>query len=304
VISQAVPSVLHPGLKEAELFPAPIKRSYERALSLQWRFVDLLNEAKVLLPERSSICLSGSVSRLESVKDSDIDYVLIWDDFTDQRSLDSISVGGISPRREIARRSVSRVNLSLAENDLRPCESFSCEKPVSELVSTENLFSRYSILTLIDSTFVAGDRDFYLESLDTIKSRLEEYAIGISADVQVIRTLIWYIEREGWIDQLHYGTSVNRFSRLIQLFATIFSIHHLGIEATRSTKTTWLRLRNLESHLSDDTLECLERLWIKSVELKEYRTQKPMLSDSGFIGTSQLIETWKKVLAISKSPLL
>ncbi|MGI0092088.1 MAG: DUF294 nucleotidyltransferase-like domain-containing protein [Nitrososphaerales archaeon] len=271
-------------------FPEIVRRSYERGLLLQRKFSEMILSARVDLPERSCICLSGSASRLESVEDSDIDYVLLWD----ERS-------SMEKERLKARTAVAKINNQLASNSLRPCDSFSCDWALGELLSTENLFSRYSILTLLDSTFMAGNQESYEESLNAIKFSLADYAIGISAETQVIRSLVWYIQREGWIDQLRFGTSVNRFSRLIQLFATIFSINQFGIDSTRDTKTTWTRIEKLEPHLPCETTSCLKKLWLRALELKENRALRPMLQDSGFTGVSQLMETWDRLLALSYS---
>ena len=286
---------------EIESFPEVVKRSLRRAARLQEKFGGLLEESKISLPERSCVCLSGSVSRLESVEDSDIDYVLIWNDgYANNGNLD----GENDQDRLRAREAVSRVNSMLASKELRPCDSFSCDKALSDLISTENLFSRYSILTLIDSTFAMGSEEAYYHSLKKIEEKLGEYAINVSAETQVTRTLLWYIQREGWMDQLHYGTSVNRFSRLIQLFATILSINQFGIDETRKTKTTWLRIEKLEPYVAIDTVDCLKKLWVRSLELKERRSSSPMLSQSGFTGVSKLVEIWKMLYGLSQTPLM
>jgi len=276
-------------------FPPVVKRAYERARVIQGKFIKSIEESNTILPQKSCICINGSVSRLESVRDSDIDYVLIWDDITTEAN--SRVIGA---RAEMA---VDKLNTALARNILRPCDSFSCHRPISDFLSTENMFSRYCILTLVDSTFIAGDGEAYSRFLDQIKRKLGEYAIGIDADTQVIRTLVWYIQREGWIDQLHFGTSINRFSRLIQLFTTILSIKEFGIDSTRTTKTTWARIARLEPFVESSTSECLKKLWIKALLLKEKREERPMLKDSGFIGMSKLLEIWREILALSETPI-
>jgi hypothetical protein len=207
--------------RETELFPDVVKRCYERALVLQRVFGRIISESHIELPEQSCICLNGSASRLECVKDSDIDYVLIWNDFGKAQ---------YKTDRQKVLRTIRHLNQNLVKNALRPCDSFSAHKPLSELVATENLFSRYSIISLVDSSPVIGSESAYYDFLKMIRNRLSEYAIGVSAEYQVMRTLEWYIDREGWMDQLHFGTSVNRFSRLIQLFTTILSINQFGIE--------------------------------------------------------------------------
>ena len=282
--------------KESELFPDVVKRCYERALVLQRKFGKIISEGKINTPEESCICLSGSVSRLECVKDSDIDYVLIWNDLSGLSS-------DIDENREKAVRAVKDINQRVASASLRPCDSFSCLRPLSELISTENLFSRYSIISLVDSTPVIGSENAYTDFLKLIRNNLNTYAIGINAEHQVMRTLTWYIQREGWIDQLHYGTSVNRFSRLIQLFTTILSIDRFGIDSTRQTRTTWIRIERLEPYLPKDTTDCLKKLWLQSLELKENRDKAPMLSDSSFIGISQFLDIWKNIQAITQAPV-
>lgn len=274
--------------------PPVVKRSYERARTIQNRFINSIQESNTVLPPKSCLCINGSVSRLESMKDSDLDFVLIWDDNT----MTNARVVG-----SMAAMAVDKLNNSLAKNLLRPCDSFSCHRSISDLVSTENMFSRYCILTLVDSTFIAGDGEAYSSFLSRIKKSLGEYAIGIDADTQAIRTLVWYIQREGWIDQLNFGTSVNRFSRLIQLFTTILSIKEFGIDTTRNTKMTWSRITRLEPYLRPDVTSCLKKLWVKSLLLKESRAEKPMLKDSGFVGVSKLMEIWKDILAAAESPI-
>ncbi|HZW57329.1 MAG TPA: DUF294 nucleotidyltransferase-like domain-containing protein [Nitrososphaerales archaeon] len=279
-------------LEGSDLFPAVVKRSYERARITQRKFSLAISRSGALLPESSCVCINGSVSRLESVQDSDIDFVLIWNDAL---------AGNNDKSRSI--EAIEKINRSMIGVDLRPCNSFSCQQPISDILCTENLFSRYSILTLVDSSFVAGDPVAYTDTLDEIRRKLDEYAIGLSADMQVIRALMWYIQREGWIDQLHFGTSVNRFSRLIQLFTTILSVHQFGIDETRSTKPTWMRIGRLEPHLNNDVTECLKRLWIKALEFKETRAERPMLRDNNFIGVSKLVEIWQDILKISQVPV-
>ena len=274
------------------MFPPVVRRGYERARLIQGRFLKSILESKVELPAQSCICISGSVSRLESVRDSDIDYVLIWSDHDSALTQEGLVKSGDA---------IDRINSTLTEDLMRPCESFSCQRPISDLISTENLFSRYCILTLIDSTFMLGDQFAYNKFLALIKDRLENYAIGISARTLVVRTLVWYIQREGWIDQLQYGTSVNRFSRLIQLFTTILSINQFGIGSTRTTKTTWVRIEKLEPFLHRDITDCLKRMWIRALELKEMRSERPMLKDSGFVAVSKLMELWKELQAISQT---
>lgn len=105
------------------------------------------------------------------------------------------------------------------------------------------------------------------------------------------------------MDQLHYGTSVNRFSRLIQLFTTILSINQFGIESTRQTKTTWIRIERLEPFLGGHESDCLRKLWLRALELKEDRGERPMLSDSGFTGVSNLVEIWNKVQGLIRPPV-
>ena len=277
---------------DSDFFPAVVKRSYERARATQEKFSSAVSCSGARLPEESCICINGSISRLESVQDSDIDYVLIWNDSTTR---------GESNRRNSI-DSVEKINRAMTQLDLRPCNSFSCHQPISDLLSTENLFNRYCILTLVDSTFIAGSQTAYGRFLNQIERKLDEYAIGLSAETQVIRTLVWYIHREGWVDQLHFGTSVNRFSRLIQLFTTILSLQQFGIGSTRATKTTWLRIERLEPFLPAETSDCLKKLWTRALELKETRGQKPMLRDSSFVGISQLIEIWQRILSNSQVP--
>ena len=280
--------------KESELFPDVIKRCYDRAITLQRIFGRIIDESSIELPEESCICLSGSVSRLECVNDSDIDYVLIWNDFsTEQRKRDN----------QKAVNTIKRINHTLARNRLRPCDSFSSHKPLTDLVSTESLFSRYSIISLVDSSPVIGTESAYHDFLKLIRKHLSEYAIGISADYQVMRTLAWYIAREGWMDQLHFGTSVNRFSRLIQLFTTILSINQFGIESTRQTKTTWIRIERLEPYTPPEITGCLKKLWIKSLEMKENRQYAPMLSDSRFTGISQVVVIWNHIQSLINAPV-
>jgi hypothetical protein len=279
--------------KESQLFPDVVKRCYERALVLQRVFGRIIAESNVELPDESCICISGSVSRLECVKDSDIDYVLLWDDLVHEEYRSNM-------RR--AHSTIKQINHNLVKNSLRPCESFSAHKPISELIGTESLFSRYSIISLVDSSALVGTESAYDNFLKLIRKRLSEYAIGISAEHQVMRTLTWYIAREGWMDQLHFGTSVNRFSRLIQLFTTILSINHFGIESTRQTKTTWIRIEKLGPYLPDGMAPNLKKLWLKALELKENRDRAPMLSDSGFTGISKLVEVWDHVQSLSRPP--
>ncbi|MHB8567291.1 MAG: hypothetical protein ACYC7D_13305 [Nitrososphaerales archaeon] len=278
-----------------EACPSVVKRGYDRARLIQGNFIKSIEESNAILPKRSCICINGSVSRLESVQDSDLDYVLIWDDISTKTSARVIGA-----RSEMA---IDKINSALAKNIMRPCDSFSCHRPISDLLSTENMFSRYCILTLVDSTFIAGDGEAYSRFLELIKKRLGEYAIGIDAETEVIRTLVWYIQREGWIDQLHFGTSVNRFSRLIQLFATILSINEFGIDSTRTTKTTWARILKLEPFVSADTSECLTTLWVRALSLKENRGEKPMLKENGFVGISMLLKIWRDLLALSETPV-
>lgn len=294
LISQSESILNESVVKETELFPDVVKRCYERALNLQRRFSDIISEYGMGAPEESCICLSGSVSRLECVKDSDIDYVLVWND---------LSGAPFSENKDKALRTIKSINQKLAENSLRPCDSFSCHRPLSELISTENLFSRYSIISLVDSTAVIGSESAYSDFLKLIRKNLSDYAIGISAEHQTMRALTWYIQREGWMDQLFYGTSVNRFSRLIQLFTTILSINQFGLDSTRQTKTTWIRIERLEPYLSLEMTECLKRLWLRSLELKENREKAPMLSDSGFTGISQLLGIWKHVQGLTQPPV-
>jgi hypothetical protein len=282
--------------KESELFPAVVKRCYDRAILLQRAFGKIIADSKIDLPKEACICLSGSVSRLECVKDSDIDYVLIWNDLGNDQS------GDTRTKRNKAIRTVNDINRNLAKNALRPCDSFSSQRPLSELIKTENLFSRYSIISLVDSSPVIGSESAYQDFLRIIRRRLSDYAIGISAEYQVMRALTWYIAREGWMDQLHYGTSVNRFSRLIQLFTTILSINEFGIESTRQTKTTWVRIERLEPYLPKEMIECLKKLWIKALELKENRDVAPMLHDSGFTGISQVVSIWNYIQSLSQPP--
>jgi hypothetical protein len=279
--------------KESELYPDVVRRCYDRALILQRVFGRIISESKIELPEEACICLSGSVSRLECVKDSDIDYVLIWNDLNAHKTANELK----------ADETVRNINSNLAKSLLRPCDSFSAHKPLSELVKTENLFSRYSIITLVDSSPVIGSESAYEDSLKIIRRHLSEYAIGISAEFQVMRTLAWYISREGWMDQLHYGTSVNRFSRLIQLFTTILAINEFGIESTRLTKTTWVRIERLEPYLPHELSSCLKKLWIKALQLKENRDVAPMLANSGFIGISQLVDVWKYIQELCQPPV-
>jgi len=297
LISQS--TILHPNFRATagELFPAVVKRCYDRASKLQSKFSELISELDLDLPKESCICLSGSVSRLESVQDSDIDYVLIWNDLSPHKNNDDLEGD-----RAKAKYAVQKINLTLAKNALRPCDSFSSFKSLSELTMTENLFSRYSIISLIDSSFIGGDKQTYTNVLAQIEKKLGDYAIGITPEIQVMRTLLWYISREGWIDQLHLGTSVNRFSRLIQLFATILSINQFGIDSTRATKTTWIRIKRLEPYLPKDTTACLKTLWTKALELKENRSIRPMVLDSGFVGISQLVEIWNKLQILTQSP--
>jgi predicted nucleotidyltransferase len=282
--------------RESELFPDVVKRCYDRALTLQRVFGKIIAESSIELPQEGCICLSGSVSRLECVKDSDIDYVLIWNDLENSAEHRKNS-------KAKAIRTIRDINRDLSKNALRPCDSFSAHKPLSELIRTENLFSRYSIISLVDSSPVIGSESSYEDHLKIIRSHLSEYAIGISAEHQVMRALSWYVQREGWMDQLHYGTSINRFSRLIQLFTTILSINEFGIESTRQTKTTWIRIERLEPYLPNDMANCLKKLWIKALELKEKRDVAPMLSDSGFIGISQVVEMWNYIQSLSRPPV-
>jgi hypothetical protein len=279
--------------KESELFPDAVKRGYERALVLQRVFGRIIAESMIELPSESCICLSGSVSRLECVKDSDIDYVLLWNDLVhdEYRSNEAKALS-----------TIRQINHNLVKNSLRPCDSFSAHKPLSELIGTESLFSRYSIISLVDSSPVIGTESAYDDFLKLIRKRLSEYAIGISAEHQVMRALVWYIAREGWMDQLHFGTSVNRFSRLIQLFATILSINHFGIESTRQTKTTWIRIERLEPFLPKGMTSNLKKLWLKALELKENRDRAPMLINSGFTGISNLVEMWDHVQSLTRPP--
>jgi hypothetical protein len=277
------------------MFPAVVKRCYDRALVLQRVFGKIISKSNIQLPEEACICLSGSVSRLECVKDSDIDYVLMWNDLS--KVSDSKSNGGK------ADKTIKNINLSLVKNSLRPCDSFSSHRPLSELIKTENLFSRYSIISLVDSSPVIGSESAYEDFLKIIRRHLSEYAIGISSEYQVMRALTWYIAREGWMDQLHYGTSVNRFSRLIQLFATILAINQFGIESTRQTKTTWIRIERLEPFLPKDITSCLKKLWIRALELKENRDIAPMLANSGFTGISKVVEVWRYIAALSQPPV-
>jgi hypothetical protein len=281
-----------------ESFPEVVKRCYERSIALSIRFRELIEKSKIKLPRESCLCLNGSTSRLESVPDSDVDYVLIWNDSFATVQQNSQGYPGAKLQ---ARITVDKINSILSSNGVRPCDSFSCDKSLSELVTTENLFSRYSILTLIDSSLLAGDELMYSYFLDRIEKNLNDYAIGIRADKLVIRTLVWYIQREGWIDQLQMGTSVNRFSRLIQLFVTILSIDQFGIKRTRETKTTWLRIENLRQSLHSSKLDCLKKLWLKALLLKEDRARRPMLRDTGFIAVSELMEIWRDILSISQS---
>lgn len=281
--------------KESELFPPVVKRCYARALVLQRVFGEIISKSNIQLPEEACICLSGSVSRLECVKDSDIDYVLIWDDLS--------TVSDSKSNRRKAEKTIKSINFNLVKNSLRPCDSFSSHRPLSELIKTENLFSRYSIISLVDSSPVIGSESAYEDFLKIIRRHLSDYAIGISSECQVMRALTWYIAREGWMDQLHYGTSVNRFSRLIQLFATILAINQFGIESTRQTKTTWIRIERLEPFLPKDITSCLKKLWIRALELKENRDVAPMLANSGFTGISKLVEIWKYIQALSQPPV-
>lgn len=281
--------------KESELFPEVVKRCYDRAIVLQRVFGQIIAKSNIDLPEESCICLSGSVSRLECVKDSDIDYVLVWNDL--EESLDN------KTNKKKAVSTIKDINRNLAKNALRPCDSFSAHKPLSELIKTENLFSRYSIISLVDSSPVIGSESAYEDFLKLIRKHLSEYAIGIRAEHQVMRALTWYIAREGWMDQLHYGTSVNRFSRLIQLFTTILSINEFGIESTRQTKTTWIRIERLEPYLPSDMIETLKKLWLKALELKENRGIAPMLADSGFTGISQVVGMWNYIQSLSLPPV-
>jgi hypothetical protein len=284
-------------------FPEVVRRCYERAIAFQRILGKIVGSAKVDLPnDDACICICGSVSRLECVKDSDVDYVLIWNDLDGPPS-PSTSNSKYRENRRKAIQAVREINRGLVENALRPCNSFSSQRPLSELIKTENLFSRYSIISLVDSSPVTGSESSYGDSLKIIRDELSRYAIGISADHQVIRALRWYVEREGWMDQLHYGTSVNRFSRLIQLFTTILSINEFGIEDTRETKTTWLRIERLEPFLPRDLKSSLEKLWIKALELKENRDSAPMLGDSGFTGISQVVSIWKYIQSLSSPPV-
>jgi hypothetical protein len=286
-----------PTQKESGLFPEVVKRCYDRAIVLQRFFGKIIADSKIELPQAACICLSGSVSRLECVEDSDIDYVLMWNDLGE--SLDNKENG--SKNRAI--RTIRDINRNLVRNALRPCDSFSAHKPLSELIKTENLFSRYSIISLVDSSPVIGSESAYEDFLKIIRRHLSEYAIGISAEYQVMRALTWYIGREGWMDQLHYGTSVNRFSRLIQLFTTILSINEFGIESTRQTKTTWIRIEGLEPYLPSDMTDCLKKLWLKALELKEKRNIAPMLGDCGFTGISQVVSMWNYIQSLSQAPV-
>jgi predicted nucleotidyltransferase len=274
-----------------------VKRCYERSLQLSATFQEVLARSTIELPAESCICLNGSTSRLESVPDSDIDYVLVWNDLSPNLSTEQ----EYEKRRREVRIAVDKINSILAENSVRPCDSFSCAKGLSELISTENLFSRYSILTLVDSSLVAGDEASYETFLERMEINLADYAIGISAEKEVIRALVWYIQREGWIDQLQRGTSVNRFSRLIQLFVAILFINYFGLKATRETKTTWLRIVKLQPFVQASNIECLKKLWIRALELKENRARHPMLRDTGFIAVSELMEMWKDILELSLS---
>jgi hypothetical protein len=241
--------------------PDPIRawpETIQRAFLIARLKIDEAKQLLMLDDQKISsdyaICLSGAVGRFEAVSDSDLDYVLVFRDSALQKNFDAF---------------ISNINQKLYFSGLRPCDTYSCAWSLETLANPQNKFERYAIFTLLDSILLGGDQDFYNEIVGRIEKGLGEHAVNVDARSQAAKTLGWYIRREGWIDELDRGSTVNRMTRLVQLFITILSLKHLGIRETRATRPTWLRLDRVSDYLPLDQAGNARALWVRMLEMKE-----------------------------------